>query len=92
MSTNPSDLNIDIFFCQQIDPAQDLNRRVIEKNWVRESNSSRYPAAGALNRSISCEPWSRERIWFFWLPVRKKPVATSKATPAPGRGFNMPKS
>jgi F420-non-reducing hydrogenase iron-sulfur subunit len=31
MINNISDLNVTFFFCQQLDPDQDLNRRLIEK-------------------------------------------------------------
>lgn len=48
MDANLSDLNIDIFFCQQIDPAQDLNRRVLEKELGPRIKFFPLPCSGRI--------------------------------------------
>lgn len=48
MERNPSDLNVFIFFCQQIDPAQDLNRRVLEKELGRRIKFFPLPCSGRV--------------------------------------------
>ena len=48
MDITTSDLNITIFFCQQLDPKQDANRRVLEKELGPRIKFFPMPCSGRM--------------------------------------------
>ena len=48
MSIGHSDLNVSIFFCQQLDPDQDANRRVLEKELGPRVKFFPLPCSGRI--------------------------------------------
>jgi F420-non-reducing hydrogenase iron-sulfur subunit len=48
MKSNNSELNITFFFCQQLDPVQDTNRRLIEKEFGQRIKFFPLPCSGRI--------------------------------------------
>lgn len=48
MTTTISDLNVTIFFCQQLDPDQDANRRILEKKLGPRVKFFPLPCSGRI--------------------------------------------
>lgn len=48
MQITNSALNVSIFFCQQLDPEQDANRRVLEKEWGSRVKFFPLPCSGRI--------------------------------------------